>query len=175
LRAPPPGDALSVIDRKRIRLPALQVKGHIVIRSAMHIRKLTDRISVSPQILPGEMADLEAAGFRSVINNRPDGEASEQPTSAEMAQAAAAHGLAYRNLPVVPGRYEPALVDAMAQALQEMPAPVLAFCRTGTRSTTLWALQAARHAEVESLLATAAQAGYDLAALAPRLRAQRAG
>lgn len=139
----------------------------------MHIRKLTDQISVSPQILPGEMADLKAAGFRSVINNRPDGEADEQPSCAEMAQAAAAHGLVYRDIAVVPGRYEPAVIDAMARALEEIPAPVLAFCRTGTRSTSLWALQAARSTEVNALLAIAAAAGYDLTALAPRLRAQQ--
>ncbi|MGN2247842.1 TIGR01244 family sulfur transferase [Frateuria sp. GZRR35] len=139
----------------------------------MHIRKLTDQVSVSPQILPGEMADLEAAGFRSVINNRPDGEADDQPSSSEMAQAAAANGLAYRDIPVVPGRYDADVVDAMAQALDEMPAPVLAFCRTGTRSTTLWALQAAREGEAEAIVKTAGDAGYDIAALAPRLRAMR--
>ncbi|MBP1472833.1 TIGR01244 family phosphatase [Frateuria sp. MAH-13] len=139
----------------------------------MHIRKLTDQVSVSPQILPGEMADLEAAGFRSVINNRPDGEVDDQPSSSEMAQAAAAHGLAYRDIPVVPGRYDPDVIDAMAQALQEMPAPVLAFCRTGTRSTTLWALQAAREGEAEAIVKAAGEAGYDIAALAPRLRAMR--
>jgi sulfide:quinone oxidoreductase len=139
----------------------------------MHIRKLTDQVSVSPQILPGELADLAAAGFRSVINNRPDGEAQEQPDSAAMAEAAAAHGLAYRYIPVVPGHYEPAVIDAMAQALHELPAPVLAFCRTGTRSTSLWALQAARSTDAEVLVKISGEAGYDLAALAPRLRAMR--
>ncbi|SEJ36812.1 TIGR01244 family sulfur transferase [Frateuria terrea] len=141
----------------------------------MHIRKLTDEVSVSPQILPGELADLAAAGFRSVINNRPDGEVDEQPDSAAMAASAAAHGLAYRYIPVVPGHYEPEVIDAMAQALDELPAPVLAFCRTGTRSTSLWALQAARGTEPEALVKVAGDAGYDLAALAPRLRAMRHG
>lgn len=139
----------------------------------MHIRKLTDQISVSPQVLPGEIADLEAAGFRSVINNRPDGEADDQPSGAEMAQAAAAHGLAYRDIPVVPGQYGAAVVEAMAQAMAELPAPVLAFCRTGTRSTTLWALQAARAGDVDAIVKAAGAAGYDIAALAPRLRAMR--
>jgi len=139
----------------------------------MQIRKLTAQISVSPQILPGELADLAAAGFRSVINNRPDGEAEDQPTSAEMAQAAAAHGLVYRHIPVVPGQYQPGVIDAMAQALGELPAPVLAFCRTGTRSTSLWALQAAADADAHALVKAAGDAGYDLAALAPRLRAAR--
>lgn len=141
----------------------------------MHIRKLSDQISVSPQILPGEMADLEAAGFRSVINNRPDGEADDQPSSLEMARAAAAHGLAYRDIPVVPGQYAPAVIEAMAQALAELPAPVLAFCRTGTRSTTLWALQAARAVDADAIVKAAGEAGYDIAPLAPRLRAMRHG
>jgi sulfide:quinone oxidoreductase len=138
----------------------------------MHIRKLTDQVSVSPQILPGELADLAAAGFRSVINNRPDGEAEEQPDSAAMAEAAAAHGLAYRYIPVVPGHYEPGVIDAMAQALGELPAPVLAFCRTGTRSTTLWALSEAHHLHPDAILKTCAAAGYDLEALRPRLAAR---
>jgi sulfide:quinone oxidoreductase len=139
----------------------------------MQIRKLTAQVSVSPQILPGELADLAAAGFRGVINNRPDGEADDQPSSAEMAAAAAAHGLAYRYVPMAPGHYEPAVVDAMARALDELPTPVLAFCRTGTRSTSLWALQAARGTDADTLVRAAGEAGYDLAALAPRLRAAR--
>ncbi|MCX7514161.1 TIGR01244 family sulfur transferase [Frateuria sp. STR12] len=139
----------------------------------MQIRKLTANISVSPQILPGELADLATAGFRSVINNRPDGEADDQPTSAEMADAALAHGLAYRHIPVVPGQYQPDMIDAMARAIDELPAPMLAFCRTGTRSTSLWALQAARAADADVVVRIAGDAGYDLAALAPRLRAAR--
>lgn len=137
----------------------------------MHIRKLSPQVSVSPQVLPGELADIAAAGFRSVINNRPDGEAEDQPTSAAMAEAAAAQGLAYRYIPVVPGQYASTVIDAMAQALGELPAPVLAFCRTGTRSTSLWALQAARDGDADTLVKMAGDAGYDLAALAPRLRA----
>jgi sulfide:quinone oxidoreductase len=138
----------------------------------MPYRQLTDRVSVAPQVQPQELDAVAAAGFRSVINNRPDGEADDQPDSAALAAAAARHGLAYRHIPVVPGQYETATIDAMAQALEEMPAPVLAFCRTGTRSTSLWALQAARHADADALLRIAGEAGYDLAGLAPRLRAE---
>ena len=137
----------------------------------MQIRKLTTQVSVSPQLEPEELANLAAAGFRSVINNRPDGEADDQPASAVMADAAARHGLAYRYIPLVPGQYDSAAIDAMAQAMEELPGPVLAFCRTGTRSTSLWALQEARHAEVDGLLAIAGEAGYDLAGLALRLHA----
>ena len=137
------------------------------------IRQLTTQVSVAPQIRPEELQAIAAAGFRSVINNRPDHEADDQPDAATLAEAAARQDLAYRHIPVVPGQYERATIEAMARALQEMPPPVLAFCRTGTRSTSLWALQAARHTGVEELLRIAGEAGYDLAGLAPRLQAER--
>jgi sulfide:quinone oxidoreductase len=139
----------------------------------MPIRQLTAQVSVAPQIRPEELLAIAAAGFRSVINNRPDHEADDQPTHATLAEAAARQGLAYRYIPVVPGQYDKPTVDAMAQALGEMPPPVLAFCRTGTRSTSLWALQAARHGSVDDLVRIAGEAGYDLAGLAPRLHAER--
>jgi sulfide:quinone oxidoreductase len=140
---------------------------------AMPVRQLTDQVSVAPQIRPEELPAIAAAGFRSVINNRPDHEADDQPTHAAMAEAASRQGLAYRYIPVVPGQYDQGTIEAMAQALEEMPPPVLAFCRTGTRSTSLWALQAARHAPVDDLVRIAGEAGYDLAGLVPRLRAER--
>jgi sulfide:quinone oxidoreductase len=139
----------------------------------MQIRKLTPQVSVSSQIQPDELADLAAAGFRAVINNRPDGEAEDQPDSAALAAAAARHGLAYRQIPIPPGQYDSATIDAMAQALGELPGPVLAFCRTGTRSTSLWALQAARYADVDGVLKIAEDAGYDLAGIALRMHAVR--
>lgn len=139
----------------------------------MDIRPLTDTLSVSPQITPSDLAELAAKGFRTVINNRPDGEEPGQPASAVMAQAAAAAGLEYRYIPVVPGQLQDALVDGFAEALTDLPGPTLAYCRTGTRSTTLWALQAARRQPADAVLARARGAGYDLSALAPRLAAVR--
>lgn len=139
----------------------------------MQIHPLTDQLSVSPQITVADLAAIAAAGYRSVINNRPDGEASDQPESAALAEAAARQGLGYRYIPVTPGRYEAATLDAMAQALETLPGPVLAFCRSGTRSTSVWALQAARRADPQVLMKTAAAAGYDLAGLAPQLHAAR--
>lgn len=138
----------------------------------MPIRQLTDKVSVAPQLRSEDLEAVAAAGFHSVINNRPDQEADDQPESAALAAAAARHGLAYRHIPVVPGQYDTASIDAMARAIDEMPPPVLAFCRTGTRSTSLWALQAARHADADELLRIAGEAGYDLAGLLPRLRAE---
>jgi len=141
----------------------------------MDIRPLTDTLSVSPQIAPSDLATLAARGFRTVINNRPDGEEPGQPTSAAIAAAAAAAGLAYRHIPVVPGQLQEAQVDGFAEALATLPGPTLAYCRTGTRSATLWALQAARRLPADSVLASAREAGYDLSGLAPRLAAMRRG
>ena len=135
----------------------------------MDIRPLTGTLSVSPQIAPSDLATLAARGFRTVINNRPDGEEPGQPTSSAMAAAAAAAGLAYRHIPVVPGQLQEAQVDGFAEALAALPGPTLAYCRTGTRSATLWALQAARRLPADRVLASARAAGYDLSGLAPRL------
>lgn len=135
----------------------------------MKIAKLTPFLSVSPQIAETDFGALAAQGFRAVINNRPDGEAEDQPASAQLAAAARRVGLAYRHVPVVSGSITDDDVAAFAQALDEVKAPVLAFCRTGTRSTMLWALAEARHLDPEAILATAAEAGYDLGALRPRL------
>ncbi|OOG59302.1 TIGR01244 family sulfur transferase [Rhodanobacter sp. C03] len=138
----------------------------------MHPKSLTNSISVDAQIGADDMAALAELGFRSVINNRPDGEADDQPASAELAAAAARYSLAYRHVPVVSGQIIDADVDAFAQTLATMPPPVLAFCRTGTRSTMLWSLQASRSQSVEDIVRIAAAAGYDLDGLRPRLQVQ---
>jgi sulfide:quinone oxidoreductase len=135
----------------------------------MKIAKLTPFLAVSPQIAEADLGALAAQGFRAVINNRPDREAENQPESAALAAAAARVGLDYRHVPVVSGKITDDDVAAFAQALEGVKGPVLAFCRTGTRSTTLWALAEARHLDPEVILTTAAGAGYDLAALKPRL------
>jgi sulfide:quinone oxidoreductase len=135
----------------------------------MKIATLTPFLSVSPQIAEADLGALVAQGFRAVVNNRPDGEAEDQPASAALAAAAARIGLDYRHVPAVSGKITDDDVAAFAEALDEVKGPVLAFCRTGTRSTTLWALSEARHLDPEAILAAAALAGYDLGALKPRL------
>ena len=136
----------------------------------MHIKPLVDGFSVSSQLMADDLAVLAAQGFRSVINNRPDHEEPNQPLSAALKTAAAAAGLVYRELPVVSGQVTDAQAAAFGDALEQSPGPLLAFCRTGTRSTTFWALNAARRGvDVDSILATAAKAGYDLAAWRSRL------
>ena len=108
--------------------------------STLPIRALTPDVCVAPQLSPEAMAEAARAGFKSVINNRPDFEhGPDQPTSAQIEAAAQAAGLAYRWLPVDGGYQSPEQIAAFGQLLQELPRPILAFCRSGARSTRLYA------------------------------------
>jgi uncharacterized protein (TIGR01244 family) len=111
-------------------------------------------------IVPADIPTVAAQGVRLIVNNRPDGEEPDQPASREIEAAARAAGLDYRHIPVA-GRFPPEQVEEMVRALDQ--GPVLAFCRSGTRSTFLWALaRAARGVPAEQSIAAAASAGYDL-------------
>lgn len=133
-------------------------------------RRLTADFTAAPQIEPGDMAELKAMGFALLVNNRPDGEVPPSHGSEAMAAAAAAAGLAYRAIPVSPAGVSPADVDRMAEALAEAGGPVFAWCRSGTRSTHLWALaEATRGRDAMSLLEAGAKGGYDLGGLLPVL------
>lgn len=126
-------------------------------------RTLDDRISVFGQITRDDVAAAKAQGFTMIINNRPDGEQDGQPTAAEIGAAAREAGLAYAAIPVDHSGFSEEQVAAMADALAAADGPVLAFCRSGTRSTFLWALASARRGEDgDQLIAKAANAGYDL-------------
>ena len=140
----------------------------------MDIRKITPFLSVASQITPSDVGILASQGYRTVICNRPDGEADDQPGSADIAAAAERSGLQFHMQPVQSGKVTDEDVDAFAALLGEAEGPVLAFCRTGTRSISLWALSEARHLSVDSILATATEHGYDLAGLRGRLE-ERAG
>lgn len=135
------------------------------------LKKLTPFLSVAPQIGEADVGALSALGFRAIINNRPDGEAADQPTSAQLEAAAKRHGLAYRHVPVISGQVPDGAAQDFRAALDELKGPVLAFCRTGTRSTTLWALAEAHHLTADALVATAAAAGYELEGMRGRLEA----
>ena len=109
--------------------------------TSLPLRAVAPDVCVAPQLTPDAMAEAARAGFKSVVNNRPDFEHGPgQPTSAEMAAAAAAAGLEYRYLPVDGGYQSPEEVAAFAQLLAELPRPLLAFCRSGARSTRLYML-----------------------------------
>jgi uncharacterized protein (TIGR01244 family) len=123
------------------------------------MKQLDSTTFVSGQIAPEEIASL---GVATVINNRPDGEEPGQPDSAAVAAAAQAAGIDYRHIPVAGGISQPQVAE-MADALAQANGPVLAFCRSGTRSTYLWALARARLGDdAETLVQKAAAAGYDL-------------
>jgi uncharacterized protein (TIGR01244 family) len=112
------------------------------------------------QLTVDDIDEAAAAGIRLIVNNRPDGEEPGQPSSAQIEAAARAAGLDYRHIPVA-GGFAPGQVEAMAEALGQ--GPVLAFCRSGTRSAFLWALARAKQgAPAEQSVAAAAAAGYDL-------------
>lgn len=103
------------------------------------LRPLTADVCVAPQLTPAAMAEAARQGFRSVINNRPDHEHGPgQPTHAEIESAARAAGLEYRFLPVDGGYQSPEEIAAFARLMRELPRPVLAFCRSGARSTRLF-------------------------------------
>ena len=107
--------------------------------AALPLRQIAPDVFVAPQLTPESMAEAARAGFKSVVNNRPDFEhGPDQPTSAQIEAAARAAGLEYRWLPVDSGYQSPEEIAAFAQLLQELPRPVLAFCRSGARSTRLY-------------------------------------
>jgi sulfide:quinone oxidoreductase len=133
------------------------------------IARLTPFLSVTDQLAPEDVARAAAMGFCAIVNNRPDGEAQEQPAGAAIAAEAERQGLAYRHIPVVSGQVSADNVTAFADALDSLKGPVLAFCRTGTRSTTLWALSQAPRLAPEAILHAAREAGYNLEALRDRL------
>jgi uncharacterized protein (TIGR01244 family) len=137
----------------------------------MDIRKIDDRLSVSPQIDPADVADAAAQGFTAIINNRPDGEEAGQPEGDAIREVAQTLSLAYTAIPVS-GGFSHAQIDAMRAALDAATGPVLAFCRSGTRSTNLWALAEAKAGgDPDAIVEKAAAAGYDLAGLRPTLEA----
>ena len=126
-------------------------------------RRVTDDFSTAPQISVADVAEAARQGFKTLINNRPDGEVPNQPSSAEVEAAAKAVGLAYHHIPVVGGP-TPAQVEATQAVLAQAEQPVLAFCRSGTRSIVTWSLsQAASGARGRGeLVELGRAAGYDL-------------
>lgn len=135
----------------------------------MDIKTLTAGLSVSPQIAPEDVAAIKAAGFRAIICNRPDGEGADQPTFEEIAKAAKDAGLEAAYLPIVSGKVRDEDAKAFDTALTELPGPVLAYCRTGTRSATLWSLGQAGQRPVSDILAATKAAGYDMGGVVRRI------
>jgi len=125
-------------------------------------RRIDERVLVAGQITAQDLEAAKAEGITMIVNNRPDGEEPGQPSSEQMEVAARAAGLGYRHIPIASG-FSANQVQAMGEALESAEGPVLAFCRSGTRSTFLWALARAQAGEdSEELMKKAAPAGYDL-------------
>jgi len=127
------------------------------------IVKLDSAVSVSPQLDKADFAELAAQGFRSVVNNRPDGEAPDQLPSQEAEALARQHGLEYRYQPVRNVNVtDDDVVADFARLMEELPAPILFYCRSGTRCTTLWTQVQASRLGVDPTLRIARNAGYNL-------------
>lgn len=128
----------------------------------MEIKIFTPHFSASPQISAEDVVDLDRFNFVTIINNRPDNEEPGQPDSKEIESAARVAGINYYHIPVVPGGIGDDQIAAFEAAISESPGPILAFCRTGTRSATLWALTEASRSPADAVLTIAAKAGYEL-------------
>lgn len=126
-------------------------------------RQLSKQVYASPQIDLAQVAEAAALGVGLIINNRPEDESEDQTPGAAIAEAAAAAGIDYVAIPVTHAGFSQGQVTAMAEALAGAKGPVLAYCRSGTRSTLLWALaEASRGVSPAELSEAANAAGYDL-------------
>jgi uncharacterized protein (TIGR01244 family) len=129
------------------------------------IRKVTDDFAVAPQISEADVEAIAKAGFKTIVANRPDGEGGvDQPRMGAIRAKAESLGLNFAALPFS-GAPTPEIVERMAHILNEAPQPVLAYCRTGTRSITAWALTHAGQGSGDDIVEAAAGAGYDLSSL----------
>ena len=135
----------------------------------MDIKTLTSNLSISPQVLVSEIPTIAQAGFKAIVCNRPDGEGPDQPSFKEIEQAANQYGLQAKYLPVESGKVRDEEGQAFGQLLNTLPGPVLAYCRTGMRSTTLWALSQAGSKPLPHILETSQKAGFDMKALVQRI------
>ncbi len=136
----------------------------------MQIKRIDDTLSVADQITPVDIAALAANGFKSIVCNRPDGEAADQPAFREIEESARAAGIVCAYLPITSGQVGDDDARKFGALLASLPGPALAFCRTGTRSTTLWSLsEAAKGRAVADILIATHAAGYDMSGVARRI------
>lgn len=139
-------------------------------------RRIDDNLIASPQITPGDVAEAKALGVTLIINNRPEDESPDQTPGPEIEAAARKAGIDYVAIPVTHAGFGPGQVDAMRAALDNAAGPVLAYCRSGTRSTLLWALAEAKAGKNPSVIASkAAGGGYDVAPIRQMIEMLSAG
>lgn len=128
----------------------------------MQIRQIISGFAVSPQIRPEDVTEVKAAGFTTVICNRPDAEVSGDERSEAIGAACAGAGLAFHTVPVDHTGLTAEVVERQRQLLETAPGPVLAYCRSGTRSCHAWAFGSAGAMPVDGIITSAARGGYDL-------------
>ncbi len=139
-------------------------------------RKINDQISVSPQITLDDIVAAKADGVSLIINNRPDGEDPSAPQSADIEAAAKAAGIDYVTIPITHSGFSAPQVDAMIEALADSQGKILAYCRSGTRSTFLWSLaQAKQGVSPDEIARLAGNAGYDITPVRAMIDALAAG
>lgn len=135
-------------------------------------RRLSDTMLASPQITVADVAAAKDEGITLIVNNRPDGESEDQTPGAQIEAAARAAGIDYLAIPVTSAGFSHPQVARLAQALETAGGPVLGYCRSGTRSTLLWALARASLGDApEAITAAAADAGYDVSPVRPAMDA----
>lgn len=133
-------------------------------------RRLSDHFYASPQVMPREISEAAAMGIKLVVNNRPDGEAPDQPPGADIEAATRAAGMDYLAIPIGSAGFSEPQVEKLQQALASAEGPVLGFCRSGTRSTLLWSLARSRAgADPDEIAEAAAAAGYDVSPVRPAM------
>lgn len=135
----------------------------------MELKRISDHVSVATQISLDDIPAIKAAGFKAIINNRPDGEAFDQATSDEVRAAVEAEGLTYHFIPLGRNGVTAEMIEEERAALEGSSGPVLCYCRSGTRSTTLWALSQAGKLPADQIVESAAHAGYDISHLVGHL------
>ncbi|PVX60047.1 bifunctional protein tyrosine phosphatase family protein/NAD(P)/FAD-dependent oxidoreductase [Paraburkholderia unamae] len=140
----------------------------------MELKKLTDTFAVSPQVHVADLPALREMGIRAIICNRPDGEGADQPTFTEIEQAAGQFGIEAHYLPVETGKVSDQDAERFRGYLETLPRPLLAYCRSGMRSATLWALASAPAMPLVEILAAGKRAGVDLSGLTRRIGSPRA-
>ena len=135
----------------------------------MELKRINEHVTVSPQISLEDIPAIKAAGFVAIINNRPEGESPDQTPGAEIEKAAHEAGLAYHFIPLGREGVSAQMVEDTKSVLEGSTGPVFCYCRSGTRSTTLWALSQAGKQPANEIISAAANAGYDVSHLAGHL------
>lgn len=135
----------------------------------MNLGKIDDSFFVSPQLTPDAVTALAQKGVKAIINNRPDTEIGFYPKSAEIARLAAENGLEYRHIPINLAGLSLEDVKAFAEALDDLPKPVVGYCASGLRSANMWALSSAKNKSPDDIIATGAASGFNFSAMRPTL------